>query len=358
MRKSDYSKPEHIEIDDELEQTLRPPNLDQFAGQDKIVRNLRIFIEAAKRRGEPLEHVLFTGPPGLGKTTLALIIANEMGTNVKMTSGPALDKPNNLAGLLTGLQDGEVLFIDEIHRLTPSVEEYLYSAMEDFRLDIVIDQGPNARTVQLSLNRFTLVGATTRAGLLTGPLRARFGVTSRLDYYDPEVLFSIVKRSAEILKISIDDRGAIELSRRSRGTPRIANRLLRRCRDFAQADPLLKEFHQAVTIEVAEHTLQALEVDRSGLDDMDKRILLYLIDTHDGGPVGVNTIAAAVGEDPGTIEEVYEPYLLQQGFISRNPRGREATSKAFLHFGRIRKRAQNQFKSGPDSQISLGFGDS
>jgi Holliday junction DNA helicase RuvB len=299
-----------------------------------MVNNLRIFIQAAKSRTESLEHVLFTGPPGLGKTTLAHIIAHEMGTSIKITSGPALDKPSNLAGILTSLQPGEVLFIDEIHRTPAAVEEFLYSAMEDFRLDIVIDQGPNARTVQLTLNRFTLVGATTRAGMLSSPLRARFGVMDRLDYYSPEDLASIIRRSASILGVTIDDSGVLELARRSRGTPRIANRLLRRCRDFAEADPVLVRFRGRITQEVADHALRALEVDAAGLDDMDKRILRYLIDTHRGGPAGLNTIAAAVGEDPGTIEEVYEPFLLQQGFLVRNSRGREVTSKAFAHFGK------------------------
>ncbi len=333
-RKSDSTKPELTEEDGEVEQTLRPPYLADFAGQEKIVNNLRVFIQAARARSEPLEHVLFTGPPGLGKTTLAYIIAHEMGTSIKMTSGPALDKPGNLAGILTGLQAGEVLFIDEIHRMPPAVEEYLYSAMEDFRLDIVIDQGPNARTVQLSLNHFTLVGATTRAGLLSAPLRARFGVTDRLDYYSPETLISIVRRSAEILSVKIDDAGTLELARRSRGTPRIANRLLRRCRDFAQVDPALGKHKGRITREVADYALHALEVDSAGLDDMDKRILLYLIEAHRGGPAGLNTIAAAVGEDAGTIEEVYEPFLIQQGFLSRNARGREVTSKAYLHFNK------------------------
>jgi Holliday junction DNA helicase RuvB len=278
---------------------------------------------------------LFTGPPGLGKTTLAYIIAHEMGTTIKMTSGPALDKATNLAGILTSMQTGEVLFIDEIHRLPPSVEEYLYPAMEDYRLDIVIDQGPNARTIPLSLNKFTLVGATTRAGLLSAPLRARFGVTDRLDYYSPEMLAKIVRRSARILDVEIDDDGVMELSHRSRGTPRIANRLLRRCRDFAQADPELKKYKGRVTSEVANYALKELEVDTAGLDDMDKRILKCLMESHHGGPAGLNTIAAAVGEDAGTIEEVYEPYLIQQGFLARNARGRELTAKAYQHFGKL-----------------------
>lgn len=333
LRKSDNTKPERTDDDKDVEQSLRPPFLSEFSGQDKIVKNLRIFIRAAKARSEPLEHVLFTGPPGLGKTTLAYIIANEMGTTIKMTSGPALDKPGNLAGILTSLQTGEVLFIDEIHRMPPAVEEYLYSAMEDYRLDIVIDQGPNARTIQLSLNKFTLVGATTRAGLLSAPLRARFGVTDRLDYYPPDMLAKIVRRSAAILHVEIDDNGLVELARRSRGTPRIANRLLRRCRDFAEADPEMARYKGRITAEVANHALQELEVDTAGLDDMDKRILKCLIESHHGGPAGLNTIAAAVGEDAGTIEEVYEPFLIQQGFLARNARGREVTAKAYQHFG-------------------------
>lgn len=350
MRKSSSTEPERSELDQDIEQSLRPPFLREFAGQDKIVSNLRIFIEAAKKRGEALEHVLFTGPPGLGKTTLALIIAHEMGKSIKMTSGPALDKPTNLAGLLTSLEPGEVLFIDEIHRLPPAVEEYLYSAMEDYRLDIVIDQGPNARTVQLSIARFTLVGATTRAGLLTAPLRARFGVTCRLDYYQPDTLATIVKRSAGILSTKADDDGIAEIARRSRGTPRIANRLLRRCRDFAQADPSLASSKGRITHAVVEHSLRALEVDSAGLDDMDKRILLFLIDNFNGGPAGINTIAAAVGEDPGTIEEVYEPFLIQQGFLARGRMGREVTGKAFTHFGRKRRDS-----STPSSSSQMGF---
>jgi Holliday junction DNA helicase RuvB len=350
-RKAESTRPERTDAERDAEQTLRPPFLSDFCGQEKIVSNLRVFIEAARQRNEPLEHVLFTGPPGLGKTTLAYILAHEMGVNIKMTSGPALDKPNNLAGLLTGLNPGEVLFIDEIHRLPPVVEEFLYSAMEDYRLDIVIDQGPNARTVQLALNRFTLVGATTRAGLLTSPLRARFGVTSRLDYYEPATLGDIIKRSAAILGVAIDDRGIAEIARRSRGTPRIANRLLRRCRDFAQVEQRLAKHNGNVTFEVADYALHALEVDSLGLDEMDKRILLFLIDQCDGGPAGVNTIAAAVGEEPGTIEEVYEPFLIQQGFLHRGLRGREATTKAFTHFGRTQP-----VRRTPDSaQGTLGL---
>ncbi len=353
-RKSDSTKPERTEEDRDVEQTLRPPFLDDFAGQEKTVKNLRIFIQAAKARSEPLEHVLFTGPPGLGKTTLAYIIAHEMGSTMKMTSGPALDKPGNLAGILTSMQTGEVLFIDEIHRLPPSVEEYLYPAMEDYRLDIVIDQGPNARTIPLSLNRFTLIGATTRAGLLSAPLRARFGVSDRLDYYSPEMLAKIVRRSAKILGVQIDDDGITELARRSRGTPRIANRLLRRCRDFAQADPELAKFNGRITGEVANYSLKELEVDTAGLDEMDKRILNCLLESHHGGPAGLNTIAAAVGEDAGTIEEVYEPYLIQQGFLARNARGRELTAKAYQHFG---KAAPSRYRSGESTgQFDLPIG--
>lgn len=344
MRKADSTTPERLEAEAEFDQALRPLRFEEFSGQEKITQNLEVFINAAKQRGETLDHVLLTGPPGLGKTTLAHIIAAEMGSNIRITSGPVLDKPGDLAGLLTNLQERDVLFIDEIHRLNPVVEEYLYSAMEDFRLDIMIDSGPNARTVQISLPHYTLIGATTRAGLLTAPLRARFGVTNRLDYYTTDILFRILQRSARILKVHVDDEGAMEIARRSRGTPRIANRLLRRCRDFAQADPHLARYKGIITHEVADHGLKALEVDEHGLDEMDKRILLCIIEKYAGGPVGVNTLAVAVGEESGTIEEVYEPYLIQEGFIKRTPRGREATSLAYEHFQLRRPGGANQIK--------------
>jgi Holliday junction DNA helicase RuvB len=331
-RKTDQTSPERLENDQELDQTLRPLSFVDFHGQKKIVDNLKVFITAARQRNEPLDHVLLTGPPGLGKTTLAHIIAHEMGAGIKTTSGPVLDKPGDLAGLLTNLHEGDVLFIDEIHRLNPVVEEYLYSAMEDFRLDIMIDTGPNARSIQLSLPRYTLIGATTRAGLLTSPLRARFGVTNRLDYYTSDLLFTILLRSARILSVRIDDEGAHEIARRARGTPRIANRLLRRCRDFAQADPALAHHGGVISHTVADYALRALEVDGHGLDEMDKRILLCIMEKYAGGPVGINTLAVAVGEESGTIEEVYEPYLIQEGFLKRTPRGREATALAYAHF--------------------------
>lgn len=321
--------------DKEFEQQLRPLSFEDFSGQHKIVENLSIFVKAAKQRGEALDHVLLHGPPGLGKTTLSNIIANELGVGFKITSGPVLDKPGDLAGLLTGLDEKDVLFIDEIHRLNPVVEEYLYSAMEDFRIDIMIDKGPGARSVQLNLNPFTLVGATTRSGLLTSPLRARFGINSLLQYYDAETLEKIISRSAKIIKIPIDKKASVEIASRSRGTPRIANALLRRVRDFAQV-----KGSGIIDLEISKYSLEALNIDQYGLDEMDNRILSTIIDKFKGGPVGLTTIATAVGEDAGTIEEVYEPFLIMEGFIKRTPRGREATEKAFKHLGKIHTRSE------------------
>jgi Holliday junction DNA helicase RuvB len=321
--------------DKEFEKVLRPASFDDFTGQAQILDNLSVFVKAAKMREEALDHVLLHGPPGLGKTTLANIIANEMGVGFKVTSGPVLDKPGDLAGLLTNLETNDVLFIDEIHRLSPIIEEYLYSAMEDYRIDIMIDNGPNARTVQINLNPFTLIGATTRSGLLTAPLRARFGINSRLEYYNADILCSIIKRAAGILKIEIHPLAAEEISRRSRGTPRIANALLRRVRDFAMVKGT-----GVITKEITQLALGALNVDRFGLDEMDNKILTTIISKFNGGPVGMTTIATACGEDAETIEEVYEPYLIQEGFLVRTPRGREVTELAYKHLGFIRKNKQ------------------
>lgn len=321
--------------EDAFEQTVRPSNLEEFIGQQKAINNLSVFIKAAKQRGDALDHVILSGPPGLGKTTLSYIIAQEMGVTIRPTTGPVLEKPGDLAGMLTNLEEGDVLFIDEIHRLNPVIEEYLYSAMEDFKLDIVIDSGPNARSIQIDLNHFTLVGATTRKGMLTAPLRARFGIDMRLDYYDVELLQRIALRSAHIMNFGITDEGAHEIASRSRGTPRIVNKLLRRTRDFAQVDGLT-----TIDKTIADKALNALDVDTNGLDEMDVRMLRAIIENYKGGPVGLGTLGVAVGEDKGTIEEVYEPFLIKEGFLQRTPKGRIATAKAYQYLG---------FKQGSDN---------
>ncbi|MDP8239617.1 MAG: Holliday junction branch migration DNA helicase RuvB [Candidatus Hatepunaea meridiana] len=331
------TSPDQLSSDIDVEQSLRPVAWDDFVGQKRVVDNLKVFLTAARNRGEALDHCLFHGPPGLGKTTLAHLISKELGVEVKVTSGPVLERPGDLAGLLTNLTERDVLFIDEIHRLNNVVEEYLYPAMEDFTLDIMIDKGVSARSVQISLPRFTLVGATTRAGLLTSPLRARFGVISRLDYYDAEELFYIIQRSAKLLKVALDEDGAMEVARRSRGTPRIANRLLRRLRDFAEV-----EGDGRITLPLAKHGLGRLEIDPNGLDDMDMRIIRVIIENFSGGPVGLSTIAVAVAEEAETIEEIYEPYLIQQGFLERTPRGRKVTAKARELFGNSVKKIKQE----------------
>jgi len=322
--------------ENEFEAAIRPGSFNEFKGQDRIVKNLKVFVEAAKRRNEPLDHVLLSGPPGLGKTSLAGIIKKEMDADIKTTSGPVLDKPGDLAGLLTGLEEGDILFIDEIHRLSPVVEEFLYSAMEDFKIDILIDKGPNSRSIKLTINKFTLIGATTRAGLLTSPLRSRFGIKFHLDYYDADVLSKIAQRSASILNIPLKEDASIEISRRSRGTPRIVNSLLRRVRDFAQV-----KGDGTIDVNITRYALNELNIDELGLDEMDTKILNLIIDKFNGGPVGLNTIGTAIGEDPGTIEDVYEPFLIKEGFVKRTPRGREATQIAYNHLkktypGRLR----------------------
>ena len=327
----------------DFENALRPLGFGDFSGQQKIVENLKVFVDAAKYRGEPLDHTLLHGPPGLGKTTLGNILANELGVGFKLTSGPVLDKPGDLAGILTSLEPNDVLFIDEIHRLSPVVEEYLYSAMEDYRIDIMIDKGPSARSIQIDLSPFTLVGATTRSGLLTAPLRARFGINMHLEYYDAPPLAKIVTRSAGIMGVPIEPKAAVEIAGRSRGTPRIANALLRRVRDFAQV-----RGNGTINLEIARYALEALNIDRYGLDEIDNKILLTIIDKFNGGPVGVNTIATAIGEDGGTVEEVYEPFLIKEGFIKRTPRGREVTHLAYQHLGRTPK-------GGEADQLSFDF---
>jgi len=334
MKMNDNLDPtgEHLSpAEKEIEKVLRPSGFDDFSGQENIIENLKIFVQAAKQRKEPLDHVLLHGPPGLGKTTLSYIIANELQVNIRVSSGPVLDKPGDLAGLLTGLEENDVLFIDEIHRLSPVVEEYLYSAMEDFRIDIMIETGPNARSIQIKLNPFTLIGATTRSGLLTAPLRSRFGINSRLNYYPASILEKIIHRSSRILNVPIEPLAAAEIARRSRGTPRIANLLLRRIRDFAQI-----KGDGTIDLAISQYGLSALNVDKHGLDEMDNKIISAIVDKFKGGPVGLTTISTAVSEDPGTIEEVYEPFLIQEGYIKRTPRGREATELAYQHLGKVK----------------------